>query len=134
MKKLLMVAGLAVLAAGCSKASVAGNYSLDKAEMEKAMNEQIAKLPEAERAMAGMATAMLKELDIKLTLAEGGKGTMEMKMGKEGKAENLTWQEKDGKVVINDGKDDIDCALSGSKLTCSNPKKKDEPAMVFVKG
>ncbi len=136
----LTVMALALVAFSCKGGSVAGSYTLDKAAMGKIAAEQIAKMPEDQKAFGKLAAELLKQMEINLTLAEGGKGEMMMKMpnpfaGKdakpEAKTEAITWEKDEAGVVTIKGKDPVSCKVDGSRLTCSDAKK--EQALIFVK-
>lgn len=138
MRKLAIVATV-LFAVGCKGGSVAGNYSLDKGAMEKAMDEKIAKLPADQQGMAKFGKELIKMMDMKLKLTEDGKGEMtttmpSMKEGEKSqtKTDPVTWEKKENKITISDGKKPITCTLDGNKIVCSD--EKEQMSMVFVKG
>jgi hypothetical protein len=136
MRKFAIVATV-LFAVSCKGGSLAGTYTLDKAAMDKAMDEQIAKLPADKQEGAKFGKELMKLMDIKMTLNDGGKGEMATTMPslKEGEkpkteAQAITWEKKDDKVTISDGKKPITCSVDGSKLTCGDK----DMTLVFVKG
>jgi len=136
MRKFAIVATV-LFAVSCKGGSTpAGTYSLDKAAMDKAMDEKIATLPADKKDAAKFGKELVKLMDIKMTLNEGGKGEMATTMPslKEGekaqtKTDALTWEKKDETVTISDGKKPISCTFKSDKLTCGDA----EMTMVFVK-
>ncbi|MGC4123254.1 MAG: hypothetical protein QM765_53545 [Myxococcales bacterium] len=140
------LAGLAlavVLLPACTSNSPVGAYSLDKDAMKAAIDEQVNKAPEAQRAMVKAMSEMILQMKIDLNLAAEGKGTMTMSMpsmmkdqpAPEPKVSNVTWEQKDGKVLITDpAKPDkkMECTLEGKKLSCQEQGKA-ESKMVFNK-
>jgi len=124
--------------AGCG-GGVEGTYKLDKAEMKKAMEVEIAKMPADQQGFAKLALAMIDTMEMTMELQAGGKLKMKSSMpsleaGKPGKTEDKdgTWKADGDSVVLTaDGKP-LKCAKAGSKLSCQSDKKGD-PAMVFVK-
>lgn len=117
-----------------------GAYKLDKAEMKKAMEAEIAKMPEEQKAFAGLAIAMIDAMDMSLEIKSGGdlemKATMpSLKEGEASKTETKTgkWKKDGEKYVLDmDGKS-TSCTLADKKLTCAS-EKKGEPSLVFIKG
>jgi outer membrane murein-binding lipoprotein Lpp len=140
MQKLITMSALtasALVVAACG--SVEGSYKLDRAEMKKTMEADIAKLPEDQQAMAKTAFGLIDLMDINLELSSGGKAEMKMSMaGHEDKAKekNQTWEwKKDGKKVViksGDGKE-ISCDAEGGKLTCEGGAAGGMTKLVFVK-
>ncbi len=125
----LVVVALSVFAlAGCG--GVEGTYKLDQDEMKKIGEEEIAKLPADQQAMAKTFAEKMK-FDATLELKKDNSMTMSMSMnGKDsGKTTAGTWKKEGDQIVLTaDGKD-VKCTKSGKKLTCSDDKKK----MVFDK-
>src|SRR4030095_5765971 len=88
----LLLAGLA----GCG--GVEGTYKLDKAEMKKSMEGEIAKLPQDQQACAKLALALIDKREMSVELQSGGKLKMKattpaLEEGKEAKTEEKegTW-------------------------------------------
>ena len=123
-------AALVLFAISCKGGGPGGTYSLDKAAMTKEIEAKVATIPAEQQAMAKMALELVKLMDIKLTLSDGGKGEMATTMPSmdkpgdkpEVKTEAVTWENKDGKIVISGGKQPISCTLADGKLTCSDGK------------
>ena len=118
-----------------------GTYKLDKAEVKKAMEADIAKMPEKEQGMAKLGLAMIDAIDMSIDILPGGKLKAKSSMPSFDKAKPPKTEEKDGtwkkegdSLVLDngDGKP-MTCAKAGNKLTCAGSKK-GEPALVFVKG
>ena len=142
-RTMLKAASLALFAstiAGC-QGGLEGTYTLDKAEMKKAMEAEVAKLPADQQGFAKLAIAMVDAMEMKLDLKPGGKLEMTSSMpsfAKDGKAktENKTgeWKKDGDKVVLKMDKE-MTCKAADKKLTCEGPKKgeKSEPALVFVR-
>lgn len=123
----------------CGGGGIEGNYELDKAEMKKGMEAEIAKLPADQQGFAKLALAMIDMMSMSMSLEAGGKvkvksTTPSLDKGKPSKTEEKegTWKAEGDKVTITaDGKP-ITCTKSGSKLSCQSEKKGD-PAMIFNK-
>lgn len=127
------------LIAGCG-GGVEGTYKLDKSEMKKSMEAEIAKMPADQQDFAKLGMVLIDSMDMSLELQSGGKmkmkSTMPNLMDKDKPAKT---DEKDGNwkmdgdsvVLEADGKP-LKCAKSGAKLTCSG-QKEGEPSLVFVK-
>lgn len=138
---LTKIVGTALLAfvglAGCGGAE--GTYKLDKAEMKKSMEAEIAKLPAAQQGFAKLAIAMVDSMEVTVELQSGGKLKMTSSMPSFDKAKPAKTEEKlgtwkatgDAVELTADGKP-LQCAKSGKKLTCTSDKK-GEPSMVFIK-
>lgn len=128
-----------ILSAGCG-GGVEGTYKLDKGEMKKSMEAEIAKMPEDQQGFAKLGLALIDAMDMSVELQSGGKLKMRSSMpnlmdkDKPAKTEEKdgTWK-MDGESIIleTDGKP-LKCAKSGNKLTCEG-EKKGEAAPVFVK-
>jgi hypothetical protein len=119
---------------------VEGTYKLDKAEMKKSMEAEVAKMPADQQGMAKLGMAMLDAMDMTLELQAGGKlkakSTMpsfEKDQPAKTKEQDGTWKMDGDSVVIDngDGKP-IKCAKGTGKLLC-DPGKKGEPGFVFIK-
>jgi hypothetical protein len=125
--------------AGCG-GSVEGTYTLDKAEMKKAMEAEIAKMPADQQGFGKLGLALIEAMDVKLDLKSGGKAEMISTMpsftkGDKPKTENKTgeWRKEGDKVVIKADKE-MSCKAADKKLTCEAAGgKKGEPALVFVR-
>jgi PBP1b-binding outer membrane lipoprotein LpoB len=141
-KALVASIALATLGlAGCG-GGVEGTYKLDKAEMKKSMEAEVAKLPADQQGFAKLAVALIDTMDMSMELQSGGKLKMKATMPSLDKDKPAKTDEKDGtwkvdgdSVMIDagDGKGAIKCAKGGGKLTCE-PGKKGDPVLVFVKG
>jgi hypothetical protein len=123
--------------AGCG--GVEGTYKLDKAEMKKAMEAEIAKLPADQKAFAQLAVAMIDQMDMSIELKAGGKLAMNattpsLEKDKPAKADTKEgeWRKEGDGVVLKVDNQDLKCKLEGKKLNCSSDKK-GEPALVFIK-
>ncbi|HLM72330.1 MAG TPA: hypothetical protein VK459_06555 [Polyangiaceae bacterium] len=128
------------LIAGCSGGGVEGTYKLDKTEMKKSMEAEIAKMPADQQGFAKLGMALVDAMDVSVELQSGGKmkmkSTMPNLMDKDKPAKtdekDGTWKMDGESVVLEaDGKP-MKCAKSGGKLTCSG-QKEGEPTLVFVK-
>jgi hypothetical protein len=117
-----------------------GTYKLDKSEMKKSMEAEIAKMPADQQGFAKMGLAMVDAMEMSLELQSGGKLKMKstlpnlMDKDKPAKTEEKdgTWKMDGESVVLEaDGKP-LKCAKSGGKLTCAG-QKEGEPGLVFVK-
>lgn len=137
--QLLGTASLAILGlAGCG-GGAEGTYKLDKVEMKKSMEAEVAKLPAAQQGFAKLAIAMVDAMDVTVELQAGGKLKMTSSMpsfdkGKPAKTDEKagTWKATSGGVELTaDGKP-LQCTKDGKKLTCASDKK-GEPSMVFLK-
>ena len=123
--------------AGC-QGGVEGAYTLDKTEMKKSMEAEIAKLPKDQQGFGKLGLAMIDAMDMKLELKSGGKlemtaTTPSFEQGKQAKTESKTgeWR-KDGETVVLKMDKEISCKAAAKKLTCESGKKGD-PALVFVR-
>jgi len=129
--------------AGCGGGGVEGTYKLDKAEVKKSMEAEIAKLPEKEQGFAKLGAALIDAMDMSITLEAGGKLKAKSSMpgldpskGAKTEEKEGTWKLEGDSVTLDtgDGKP-LKCTKSGNKLNCSGATpKKGEPAMIFVKG
>ena len=124
--------------AGCG--GVEGIYKLDKAEMKKAMEAEIAKLPADQKAFAQLAVALIDQMDMSIELKAGGK--LEMKattpaLDKDKAAKTETkegeWRKEGDSVIIKADNQELKCKAESKKLTCESGKK-GEPSLVFIKG
>jgi len=128
--------------AGCG-GGVEGTYKLDKAEVKKTMEAEVAKLPAEQQGFAKLGMALVDAMDMSLVLESGGKlkaksTSPSLEPSKPGKTEEKegTWKLEGDSVTLDtgDGKP-LKCAKTGNKLNCSGPSpKKGEPALIFVKG
>ena len=139
----LATAALAVAAvglAGCG-GGVEGTYKLDKAEMKRVMEAEVAKMPADQQAFARLPLGMIDTMEVTWNLEPGGKLKSKatvptLEPGKTPKMEEHegTWKQEGETITIDsgDGKP-LKCTKSGNKLSCTGDKK-GEPAFVFVKG
>lgn len=119
---------------------VEGTYKLDKAEMKKSMEAEIAKMPADQQGFAKLGMALIDAMEMSLELQSGGKLKMKtsmpniMEKDKPAKTEEKegTWKMDGDAVVIETDNQPIKCAKTGGKLTCEG-KKKGDPTLVFVK-
>jgi hypothetical protein len=128
------------LLAACGGGGPEGTYKLDKTEMKKSMEAEIAKMPADQQGFAKLGMAMVDAMDMSVELQSGGKMTMKSSMpnlmdkDKPAKTDEKagTWKMDGDSVVLEaDGKP-TKCAKSGGKLTCAGTKEGD-PTLVFVK-
>ena len=129
------LAGSAFALAACG--SVEGTYKLDKAEMKKSMEAEIAKMPADQQGMAKLALAMIDAMDMSIELKSGGKAEMKASMPgltEKGKDESKTgeWRKEGDKVIIKGDGKEMTCATGGGKLTCESGKP-GEPKVVLIK-
>ncbi|MFO0762093.1 MAG: hypothetical protein U0359_36985 [Byssovorax sp.] len=127
--------------AGCGGGGVEGTYKLDKAEVKKSMEAEVAKLPADQQGFAKLGIALIDAMDMSMELQAGGKLKMKAsspsldpaKAGKTDEKEG-TWKLDGNNVTLDsgDGKP-LTCTRDGNKLNCAGAKKGD-PALVFVKG
>ena len=139
-RTVLKLASLALLTstiAGC-QGGLEGTYTLDKAEMKKAMEADISKLPADQQGFAKLGLAMVDAMEMKLDLKSDGKLEMTSTMpsftkGDKPKVENKTgeWRKDGDKVVLKIDKE-MSCKAADKKLTCEGAKK-GEPGLVFVR-
>jgi len=124
---------------GCG-GGVEGTYKLDKAEMKKSMEAEVAKLPADQQAMAKLGVAMLDALDMSLELQAGGKlkakttmPSLDKDQPAKTKEQDGTWK-MDGDAVVLDNGDGkpTKCTKGAGKLSC-DPEKKGTPGFVFIK-
>ncbi len=132
---------IAALSLAACKGSPEGTYKLDKAEMKKSMEADIAKMPEGEQGMAKLGVAMIEMMDITLTIKADGKvetvSTMPaFEKGAPSKKETETGEwKKDGDAIVLTSakdKDQLKCTSASGKLTCKSDKKGSN-TLVFVK-
>ncbi len=129
--------------AGCGGGGVEGTYKLDKAEVKKSMEAELAKLPEKEQGFAKLGLALIDAMDMSLELQPGGKlkaksTSPSFEPSKPAKTEEKegTWKAEGDKITLDtgDGKP-LTCTKAGSRLNCTSATpKKGDPALVFVKG
>lgn len=128
----------AVTTTAC-KGGPEGNYTLDKTEMKKTMEAQVAAMPKEQQGFAKFAVAMVDMMEVSMEIKKGGEFEMtttkpSLKEGAESKKDTKTgtWK-KDGEAIVltAEGKD-TRCTLDGKKLSCAAPKAGD-PSMVFNK-
>jgi hypothetical protein len=120
-----------------------GAYKLDKAEMKKAMEADMAKLPESEKVSAKFGLKLLDAMDISITLEPGGKlkskeTKLSLDASKPAKPEEKegTWKQEGDSLVLDtgDGKP-LKCAKAPNKLTCKDAAAKPgDMSLIFVKG
>ena len=135
-----ILAGATFGLAGCG-GGVEGTYTLDKAEVKKAMEAEMnaktggVPLPPG---LVRVALGMIDAMEMTMELQPGGKLTMKATMpslaGQPGKTENKegTWTADGESIVLTaDGKA-ITCSKSWAKLRCESEKKGD-PALIFFK-
>jgi PBP1b-binding outer membrane lipoprotein LpoB len=130
----------ALALAGCG-GGVEGTYKLDKAEVKKNMEAEVAKLPADQQGLAKLAVALIDAMDMTVELQAGGKLSMKSTMpslekDKPGqvKEETGTWKQEGDSVILESGKGKpLKCKAAGGKLSCEAEKAGD-PAFVFVKG
>jgi hypothetical protein len=131
---------LLALGATACKGGPEGSYALDKEDMKKSMEAEIAKMPEDQQGFGKFALVMIAAMDVKLELKKGGEATMTttkptLKEGEAPKTETKTgkWRKEGENVIITseDGKD-MNCAVAEKKLTCTGDKP-GKPGMVFQK-
>jgi hypothetical protein len=119
---------------------VEGTYKLDKSEMKKSMEAEIAKMPADQQGFGKLGLALIDTMEMSVELQSGGKMKMKSSMpnimdkDKAAKTDEKdgTWK-MDGEAVVleTDGKP-VKCAKDGGKLTCTGGKA-GEPTLVFVK-
>ena len=127
--------------AGCG-GGVEGTYKLDKAEVKRAMETEMA------RSMVGVplppglvriATAMVDAMEMTMELQAGGKLKVKATMpslepGKPGQTQDKegTWTADGASIVLTANGKAIKCSKSWTKLSCESGKQGD-PALIFVK-
>lgn len=127
--------------AGCGGGGPEGTYKIDKAEMKKHMEAEVAKLPADQQGFAKLAVALIDAMDITVELQAGGKLTMKTSMPSlekdkpaQTKEANGTWK-KEGETIIlddGDGKPAKCKIVSPTKLDCE-AEKPGEPGLVLIK-
>jgi len=131
------IAALGLTACG---GGVEGTYKIDKPEMKKAMEAEVAKLPADQQGFAKLAVALIDAMDITVELQSGGKLSMKTSMPSlekdkpaQTKEQNGTWKKEGDSIILDsgDGKP-AKCKQSAGKLTCEAGKP-GEPPMVLVK-
>lgn len=132
-KLVLGMAAVVGLGAMTGCASVEGTYKLDKAEMKKSAEAEIAKKPADQQEAAKAMLGMFDDMDMTLELKSGGTVSVKTTFGSKTKEEAGTWK-KDGDAIVvsSDKGKDMKCSKSGSKLTCGEEGKEDKQ-LVFVK-
>jgi hypothetical protein len=142
-KLLVCVVALAGFAmTGCG--GVEGTYKLDKASTKKAMEGEIAKMPADQQGMAKIGLAMIDAMDMTLELKSGGVVTTKSSMPNllNDKAppktdeDTGTWKKEGDTISITGSKGDknsFSCTKAGKKLTCKDPKSKENMALIFEK-
>lgn len=126
--------------AGCGGGGVEGTYKLDKTEMKKSMEAEIAKMPADQQGFAKLGMALVDAMDMSMELQAGGKMKMKssmpniMEKDKPAKTEEKdgTWKVEGETVIIETDGKPVKCAKSGGKLTCEG-QKQGEPSLVFNK-
>jgi hypothetical protein len=135
---LLSAAVLVALSSACNKGPE-GVYHLNKVEMKKSMEAEIAKMPTEKQSLAKFGLAMLDLMQVDAELKAGGECTLttskpSLKEGEAAKKEQETgtWR-KDGEVVvISAGGKGMRCDVAGKTLTCKSDKV-GGPTLVFDK-
>lgn len=133
------LAALTLGLTGCG-GGVEGTYKIDKAEMKKAMEADIAKLPADQQGFAKLAMGLIDAMDVTMELQSGGKLVMKStgpSLDKDKPAQTKeqtgTWKKEGDSIILDngDGKP-AKCKQAPGKLTCEGGKP-GEPGMVFVK-
>jgi hypothetical protein len=125
----------------CGGGGVEGTYKLDKSEMKKSMEAEIAKMPADQQGFGKLGLALIDTMDMSVELQSGGKLKMKSSMpnimdkDKPAKTDEKdgTWKMEGEAVVLETDGKPVKCAKSGAKLTCTGGKP-GEPTLVFVKG
>lgn len=125
--------------AGCG-AGVEGNYLLDKAEMKKKAEAEVAKLPEDQKETGKLALKAIEGLEMTFELQSGGVLTVHattpgLQPGQPNRIEQKdgTWKVVGETIELTvDGKTHT-CTKAPGKLTCTGDNKDDAP-LVLVKG
>jgi hypothetical protein len=132
----LAFAGLGL--AGCG-GGVEGTYKIDKAEMKKTMEAEVAKMPAEQQGFAKLALGLIDAMDMTIELQAGGKAKTKMTSptldpAKPGKTEEKegTWKAEGETVEITTDGKSVKCTKGPNKLTCTGDKK-GEPTLVLVK-
>jgi len=115
---------------GKTTGSVVGKYVIDKVAVKKQMVDAIAKMPKDKRNMATMMLKFIDQMEMEVTLKEGGVVAIKEtppSFGKKAKPEVKEkagkWEMVDGKVKISTSeKKTIICDVLADKLTCSKGK------------
>jgi hypothetical protein len=145
MKLMKRVATVALLGAffllTACKGGAEGTYKLDKSEMKKSMEAEIAKMPKEQQGMAKLGMALIDAMDMTLVLKSGGEAEIQATMPdlggkddeKKDKAEKGKWSQEGDVITLkgDDGKD-LKCTLADKKLSCDTGEKSG-PKLVFNK-
>lgn len=123
--------------AGC--AGVEGSYLLDKAEMKKRAEAEVAKLPADQQETGKKALVVIDGMEMTFDFQSGGKLTVNattpgLNPGDPSKIEQKdgTWKAEGETVEMAvDGKQ-IKCTKGPGKLTCAS-ESKESPPLVLVK-
>lgn len=129
---LLMITCMTALLMGCSKkekSAIIGDWTIESITTagitlnfsELATNADVAATFEA----------MGISADNPATISAKEDGTVTMKLGTEASPE-MKWEDKDGKITINDGVDTMDVTIADNKLTLAMAGD-DSMSMIFVK-
>lgn len=114
-----------------------GTYKLDKGEMKKSMEAEIAKMPPDQQGFAKLGLAMIDAMDMTVELKSGGKlklkTTKPSVTGGDAKVEEKdgTWTANGDSIVLTSDGKPTNCTKSGGKLSCEDDKKGGQ--LVFVK-
>lgn len=128
-----------LLTAGCG-GGVEGTYKLDKGEMKKSAEAEIAKMPADQQGFAKLGLALIDAMDMTLELQSGGKvkmkSTMPNLMDKDKPAKTDekegTWKAEGDSIILEaDGKP-LKCAKGAGKLSCEGGEK-GGTSLVFIK-
>ncbi len=130
----------ALLLVAC-KGSPEGTYKLDKAEMKKSMEADIAKMPEGDQAMAKLGAGLVDLMDLTLTIKADGKTetvsvipSLEKGTPPKKETEAGEWKKDGDSIVLTSAKDkrELKCTSASGKLTCKSDKK-GATQVIFVK-
>lgn len=136
--RLMVCAGLALFALGCSKGGAEGKYVLDKAAMKAEFQKQVDKLPEDQKGMAQLAVAMMDAINMEVELQKEGKLTLtsskpSFKKDAAPKVETKdgTWKMEEKKLILTvPGEKELKCDHEGNSFKCVADK---DMSLVFVK-
>jgi hypothetical protein len=127
----------ALALAGCS--GVQGSYLLDKAEMKKKAEAEVAKLPADQQEVGKKALAVIDGMEMTFDLQSGGKLTVHattpgLNPGDPNKIEQKegTWKEDGTAVELTIDGNPVKCTKGEGKLTCEGQNKAN-PTLVLVK-
>ncbi len=130
---------LALGLAGCG-VGMEGSYLLDKGEMKKKAETEIAKLPEAQQAEGKAALQVIDRLEMTFDFQSGGALTVQattpgLTPDAPSKIEqkNGTWQAVGETIEFTIEGKSHKCTKGQGQLTCTSDNKND-PTLVLVKG